>query len=178
MTEPNTINDAAPSNDVALDDPSTPWSESNAKKHLKKEIVDGKITGKKPKEVYLMNQAYQVYKYENFCANFARLKKSIKRFQDCAAWEHDAMVSDRSKYPFPQVMHQGFPVWHRSEAERHLKNDVLLGLHKVMTPRELFNTRVEYIVFIFEVFRKHILQEKRTITDNAYWRWLEDKKKK
>jgi hypothetical protein len=164
-------------NDPELDSPETPWSKSNAKKHLKKEIIAGKLTGMKPKEVYMMNKAYQVYKLENFRNNFIRLKEGIKNNQNNAAWDHEALIHDREIHPFPTVTPQGYPVWHRSEAEGFLKDDVKGGLHKTMTSLELFNSRPSYQLFPLRIFKKHVTQEKRSLTDKAYWRWLQDKRK-
>jgi hypothetical protein len=164
-------------NDPELDDPETPWSKSNAKKHLKKEIIAGKIVGLKPKEVYQMNKAYQVYKFENFRNNLNRLKEAIKNNQDSAAWDDAALIHDRSIHPFPTDTRHGYPVWHQSDAERFLKEDVKAGLHKTMTSLELFNSRASYQLFPLQIFQKHILQEKRSLTDKSYWKWLQDKRK-
>jgi hypothetical protein len=82
------------------------------------------VVGLKPKEVYQMNKAYQVYKFKKIQNNLSRLKEAIKNNQDSAAWDDVALIHDCAIHPFPTVTPHGYCVWHQTYAEQYLKEDV------------------------------------------------------
>jgi len=144
-----------------------PWKDGEAKELLRKDIVNGKIDGKGPKEVYNMRPEYRAYKYDNFVTNLRNLRKSLAELQeraddDAAALAHDEALDLRSNgKPYPR--------WQGTEAETLLKLDIDNDQQKNKTPRELQATRPEYAPYPSKVFRDHIHQETRSRLERSYW---------
>jgi hypothetical protein len=94
---------------------------------------------------------------------------SIKRKEDCALFDSAAVESFRSLHPRNQATQRNYPFWDTSEASRLLEKDIDDGLHVLMTPKELYNTRQEYKEFPLAVFRKHIHQARQAGVQSSYW---------
>jgi hypothetical protein len=158
---------AAPAGPAASAAPAPePWKKSKAKKLLKKDIIDGTVTDDMaPIFVYAMRQEYKPYKLENFRSNLRSLQKKIqrdygRRDRDCMDYGHDKIISIGFRQQVTAA-NGGIEVvpWHRSNAHPLLKEDITDGLHKVLMPSELWETREEYKQFSLKVFRNHIYQE-------------------
>lgn len=151
------------------------WEESKAKARLRKDIIEGRINDTDtPKDVYNMHpELYHKWCYNNFSANFRRLRKAIARdhermVQDCMDYGHDKAIIDAQP--------SGKLLWHRSAAAFLLKQDIENGKHKEMTPKQLRASRDEYQEFDLRVFRQHIYQE-NDHNEKKNWR-LEKKKRR
>jgi hypothetical protein len=115
----------------------------------------------KPKEVHNMNpRIHGEWKYTNWSNNFRTLQRSI--YRDRARMARDAraygqtIAIARAINPPPVDP----PLWHLSDAPDLLKQDINDNKHLEMKPKELHQSRPEYMVFPLTQFRKHIYQEK------------------
>ena len=155
------------------------WADSEAKKILKQDIIQLEVTdASDPEEVYKMHPEYSQFEYSNFKTNLANLiEKVLSDFErmrtDCEFFGHDLAVLAvyRENHPLERTP------WHKSEAKPLLEQDMNLGKHLTMTPKELFQTRIQYREFSLEEFRKHIHQEKLQ-QENEQRRTLKKKMKR
>jgi hypothetical protein len=143
------------------------WKKSEAKEILKDAIVEGRVTDDmQPMEVYKMRPEYKPYKYANFRTNLRNLRAKIekdygRRDRDCMDYfGHDAQVREGLRQQ-AIVANGGTEIilWHLSDAQLLLKEDITTGFHLVVKPSELWQSRAEYQKFSLKVFRKHIYQE-------------------
>jgi hypothetical protein len=73
----------------------TPWVSSKAKKLLRKDTIEGRVTIEMdPLYVYGMRDEYMEYELKNFNTNFSNLHSVIKREQDCAHQDGHAHAHD------------------------------------------------------------------------------------
>jgi len=148
----------------------TKWAKSEAKKILKKDILEGIVPEEMgAKEVYVMHPEYVEYALKNFTTNLRNLRKSIKKLQTRAESDHLALLHDLQVCPVDTVTEMGHPIWNRNPAQNLLKEDVSSGVHNYMSPKELWSKRMEYKTFTLEKFRNHLYQEIRSRKENAYW---------
>ena len=140
------------------------WSKSEAKKLLRDDIVVGVVTDDmQASDVYKMRDEFQLYKFDNFKTNLGNLrvsiKKNIERMQfDCICYGKDrALLIELRKDNPPNL--PPYPIWHKHEAKKLLKQDISDGKHIDIKPQELWESRSEYMEFPLKVFRKHIYQE-------------------
>jgi hypothetical protein len=73
-----------------------PWKESEAKRVLTKDILDGLVKPEwKPKQVLAMRKELYMPYEKNFSANLRRLQKPLQALQDRADEDDLAVVHDR-----------------------------------------------------------------------------------
>ena len=145
------------------------WKNSKAKSLLTDDILNGTVPDTMvAKDVYQMREDYKAFDYQHFRSNLYNLRKTLKKHQDRANVDTEALAYD------VQIRHNrgkknlGIS-WCGSEAERLLKLDIDNGNHMGVKPSELRNTRKEYQCFPLIVFRKHIHQEVRGRREKSYW---------
>ena len=138
----------------------TPWGKSEAKQLLRDDIIRGIVKLEMDGDaVFQMRPEYQLYKLVNFKTNLKNLREAIdkdyKRMQKDYEWyKHDRVLLKELRKNDPPQVH-----WRQSEARKLLKQDIDDGLHKMMKPSKLWESRQEYLAFAPDVFRKHIHQE-------------------
>ena len=109
-----------------------------------------------------------MFPFENFRSNLRSLRKKVGEKRQRAIEEEAALDHDRNLFPMSAYNQGGQPRWEGSNAEGLLKLDMNQGLHSILTPRELWGSRVEYQLFTRKVFRKHIYQEDRSRKFRVY----------
>jgi hypothetical protein len=128
------------------------WQNSDAKKFLKQDILDGKVVDSMmPKEVLAMRPEYEPYR-KNFGTNLRGLQKMIRENQAKADSDSAALAHDRRIFPPSANTSQGYPRWDGSEAEGLLRKDIDEGLTSNFTPNVLHQMRPEYQAFPLGVF--------------------------
>ena len=68
-----------------------------------------------------------------------------------------------------QLTSRGQKFWDTHPAKQLLSEDVRKGKAKEMKPKELYSNNPIYQEFEQAVFRKHIYQEQRKQSEQAYW---------
>jgi hypothetical protein len=148
----------------------TPWEV--AKEMLQQDFCAGMLPGTLgPTEVYEMRREYQAVEYGKFRTNLNKLRKKLELQQSSAASDDAALQHYMGLNPVIMTPTGGmsYPRWDLSDAQRLLKEDIAAERHQAMTPQELRMTRLEYQRFPKDVFRKHIHQEVRSLTETPYW---------
>ena len=93
------------------------WQNSDAKKLLQQDILDGKVTDSMmPKKVLAMCPEYEPYG-KNFGTNLRSLQKTIRENQAKADSDSAALAHDRRLFPPSANTSQVYPRWDGSEAE-------------------------------------------------------------
>jgi hypothetical protein len=112
-----------------------------------------------PEVVFKMREEYQQYKLVNFNTNFHKLFEGIEQ-------DYDRMVEDSEAYGhnvacLEVIRANDAPkiLWRKSPACELLQHDITNGRHLQRTPKELQQTRPEYMAFDLKKFRSHIYQE-------------------
>ena len=150
----------------------TPWDK--AKPLLLKLHLDGTITNAmKPRDVWAMQQEFVDVKCENFCTNFATMKRTIRKQRHHADVDEAGCLDDIAIH---SLASSSDGCWDGSEAQRLLKLDMEKNRHKNVKPELLWITRPEHQKFKLEKFRGHIHQELRS--DRETLHWIVKKKKK
>jgi hypothetical protein len=148
----------------------TPWEV--AKEILQQDFCAGMLPRTLgPTEVYGMRREYQAVEYGKFRTNLNKLRKKLEFQQSSAALDDAALQHYMGLNPVNMNPTGGmkYPRWDLSDAQRLLKEDIAAERHKAMQPQELRMTRLEYQRFPKDVFRKHIHQEVRSLTETPYW---------
>ena len=148
----------------------TPWEV--AKEMLQQDVCAGMLPRTLgPTEVYEMRREYQAVEYGKFRTNLNKLRKKLEFQQSSAASDDAALQHYMGLNPVNMNPTGGmnYPRWDLSDAQRLLKEDIAAERHKAMKPQELRMTRLEYQRFPKDVFRKHIHQEVRSLTETPYW---------
>jgi hypothetical protein len=166
-----------------------PWKNSEAKKTLQKDIIDGFVPSSwSAKEVY--NDArggrkalYAPYDFKNFSTNLRNLRKSISELQGLAIEDGVALERQLLLYPPSNVDPRGYPRWDNSQAKASLEKDVdeiLAGTLERKKPAVMHASREEYLLFPLTVFRNHFYKEISDRNESTYWElWkLERKQQK
>jgi hypothetical protein len=118
------------------------------------------ITDSYREEAYDRREEYKVTTKRLFKGRLDRLRADIRKKQAFAASDSAALANDRLLHPVPTHNHRGEPRWEGSEAQRLLRQDIDLGNHLDLMPRDLFMSEPDYYDnYPLEVFRKHIKQE-------------------
>lgn len=155
------------------------WRYSDAKDTLRKDIIEGKCTGKTAAQVYAMHpEEYGPYKFDNFSTNFYNLRAHIQQYQGYAEEDAKLFEVDKKHHVRPPITARGYPQWDESEAEAQLKRDIDAGEHKKQKPQQLRLTNEEYKKYPKKVFRDHIYQEVRNRTAKTYWKPVMEAKAK
>ena len=146
------------------------WRISQAKKLLLADLIANRCDGKDATEIYDMHkEEYHQYKFERFKANLKNLRDSVEKNQANAARDAEILAHDRAISTKPTVAAGGYPIWHKSEAEKQLKEAINNNEHKKMAPMKLREGNEEYEKFPKKVFRDHIYQETRERLSREYW---------
>ena len=141
----------------------TPCGRSEAKHLLQKDLIKGRV----PKEwtgvqVKQMRPEYAPYSQARFTANLKTLRDSLERdhgrmIQDISFYGHD--MARLKEYHEQHPPKTDYPSFHDHAARLLLKIDVDIKKHIELKPKQLRETRPEYMEFPPDVFRKHIYQE-------------------
>jgi hypothetical protein len=153
----------------------TPWRHSEAKMLLYKDIIDGEVTDDIEAElVYGMREEYQAYEFKNFKTNLKNLRCTINTHQSKADEDMNALFHDMHLLP----KKENTSVWHGSEAEKLLKQDIDEERNKGISTRDFWLTREEYKEFPSKKFIKHVHQGLNSRKQSKYWQHKMTKKKK
>jgi len=139
------------------------WATSTAKRLLTDDIINGNVTHDMPaKEVYMWRPEYAATEWQKFPRRLRDLRKQLNVGKTKANKDAEALAHDRQLFPKKTHSTLNLPNWDQSDAQRLLKEDIDNNKHKVMKPKELYESRNEYQVFSLDVFRGHIHQEVKT----------------
>lgn len=138
------------------------------KRSLKKDILDKRIKGWKPKQVYLdpehFDQFYKYYKYENFRTNLHALRKACEKGVSGAERDQIAFAAHTSSYVPP------IGQWHRSDAQKLLRRLVQLDMIDGMFPTEIREQEPLFEAYTLKQFRDHLYHEKA-----RHWKKMHEK---
>ena len=138
----------------------TDWATSEAKRQLKKDILDGRIEGWDPKEVYFDTERherfYKWYRRENFTTNLRTLRESITKGLFQAKRDKIAFDAYMASHPLdPEQVR-----WHGSAAQKLLRRMIRAELIDNMKPREVRAESPLFSAFTLKKFRDHLDHEK------------------
>ena len=102
-------------------------------------------------------QQYDIEKFKNW--NKSMIKLTSKR-QDHLVEEEEAFRKDMLAIPISKKTSRNVPFWYNHAASELLEEDVRNDTSKRMKPKQLWESRDEYLDFPLSVFRKHIYQER------------------
>jgi hypothetical protein len=148
----------------------TPWEV--AKEILQQDFCAGMLPRTLgPTEVYEMRREYQAVEYGKFRTNLNKLRRKLEFQQSSAASDNAALQHYMGLNPVNMNPAGGmkYPRRDLSDAQRLLKEDITAKRHKAMQSQELHMTQLGYQRFPKDVFRKHIHQEVRSLTETPYW---------
>ena len=135
------------------------WQHSEAKKQLKRDLLDPKspIHGMSVEAIRNSDTRYQ--QYPNFAKYYKDLRKQVEeekkqvRFDDVRAREF------RKNFPRNRLNERGYPHWDTHPAKQLLEKDVANKLHEKMKPCHLREKRGAYMDFPADVFAKRVYAE-------------------
>ena len=146
-----------------------PWKTIKAKETLKLLLecdIDGEIHSMDAAAVQMHSTLFEDYRKTNFKTNLKNLKESIRI--EKAAVKNDEEILIRDKV-IVESKERYYPPWEKSEAKRLLRKDIQEKKHKNIKPKQLWETRPEYMMFTGKGFAKHIEQEELGQRGRSYW---------
>lgn len=150
------------------------WKRSKAKQLVAQDIMDGEIPMEGPfdpeevfQRLYTGHEYFKDFPFDRirYKDRIERLRKSIKQLQYWATYDSAKVDEDLALHPPSAQNIRGDLRWNGSDAQQQLKDDITRGLHLQMKPKELRNTRPEYMLFGTRAFQKHVDQEKQSRKD-------------
>ena len=147
------------------------WGTSVSKAFLRQELLkpDSEYWKMKPKDAYeSRTDLFSPFNYTNFVTNFRNLKGSIKAEVDAISFDDEAVKKEQAAFPLSEMDSRGNKRFHNHPARQLLVEDIKNGAGKTYfnRPRDLRNTRSEYLEFKPEYFRKHLIYNNRSIFNN------------
>ena len=123
--------------------------------------LDNSVPIEQARETYRVKPEFANVVFSQFKARLTdHRKQALKKItQQQTEWK--AYLRDVDLQPRNSHNNRGEPSFDLSPAKELLRNDVTNGLHKDMTPSELWQSRPEYMQFKLKVFRQRIYQEVR-----------------
>jgi hypothetical protein len=158
----------------------TKWRYSDAKKVLRKDIVDGVVTrDTNVHVVYNMhNGVFLEYEFEKFRTNLRNLIAVVEKDRDAAVVNVIALGNTLAHRPPPDLANQRtYPPWHSSPARAFL---LAAGILVGMKPSQIQQSRQEYQQLPSKVFCDNYYKEVYKPVNKAYWQFqkeLSDQKK-
>ena len=156
--------------------PSKKWANSQAKKDLKKALLDPNhpFHTMAPDAVHNSDEKYQ--QYPLFKEYFVEMKKRVAEEKERVKMD-DAMVKEHLlMFPRAPLNKRGYPHWDGHPAQEWLQVDVANGLHEEMKPRHLRKTRECYKEFPKKVFAKRVYAEEARQKAAGFWADKRNKK--
>lgn len=153
------------------------WTEKNpVRRQMKWDVADEIISSDMmPEEAFRLRAIYQEeMNLDKFASRLESMREIVKKGKEKAQEDADALEADRLRHPRPTHNHRGEPEWNESDAKECLESDMDAGLHRTLSPEDLWKSRAQYQDFRLETFRGHIHQEEQT----RKWRdqWVDGKK--
>ena len=157
------------------------WQYSDAKKALKKDLHDPKspIHDMSAEAVKSSDPRYE--QYPNFEKYYEDLKEKVKAEKILIEADDLAAKMHVMSFPKEYLNERGYPHWDVMGRPPHpakalLEVDVMNGLHRIKTPKELQKTRREYKEFPRNVFAKKVQKEASKQKLNSFWADKRNKK--
>ena len=181
-------------------EPTIDWKNSAAKGFLKECFKDGRIPldysdSGGPRLVWDTlcngNPAFHRMVYGGtFTGRLRGVLKDHLAKENRKVIDQIAFDNFRVRHPRQKVDHQGHILWHGSDAERLLKEDMKKGVHEKMIvdtktgkerqsrPKDFWLSREEFQCFNLTVFRDHMYQERRKWKNENYLKTVAASKQK
>ena len=147
------------------------WKSSKAKKRLAKMILEDNSIPLDPTatdytEVFDIVKDHRDFagkwdQEDKFERRLKSIQESLSRKITRAEDDKAALLHDRQIKPKPTHNHLGQPRWEGSAAETFLKRDLVRGKDLNISLEEFYHSRMEYEVFEYSIFTKHIDQEQQ-----------------
>eukprot|EP00956_Cyclotella_meneghiniana_P015621 scaffold24036_cov94-Cyclotella_meneghiniana.AAC.3 len=157
--------------------PSKKWQNSQAKKDLKKALLDPNhhFHRMTPDAIHQSDEKYK--QYPLFREYLAEMKKRVAAEKEQAKDDDCKAEKYYVHFPRSEFNKRGYPHWDTSEAKPLLEVDVAIGLHKKMTPKELQAKRPDvYGQFPPKVFSKRVHAEVAKQKAAGFWADKRNKK--
>lgn len=153
-----------------------PWQHSDAKKSLKRALLDPTSTIHKMSVEDIRKSDDRYDQYPNFEKYYRDLKAHVEAEkeqvkQDDAAAEKHLRNNRRSL-----LNERGYPHWDTHPALAFLEVDVANKVHLKMKPYELRKTRDAYMQFPADVFAKRVSREVSKQKSAAFWAYKRNKR--
>ena len=117
-----------------------------------------------------LRKEYQEMGEKNFRSRLSAMHTLVNKKLDLALEDAKALANDRLLYPRPEKNFRGDKQWIDSDAKTLLEIDVEDGVHKLMSPKALYQSRQQYQdACSLQVFRGHIYQEAQMVKWRAQW---------
>jgi hypothetical protein len=156
--------------------PTVAWQYSNAKKDLRKALMDPHSCLHKmsAKEIHDSDPKYK--QYPLFQEYVVELKKQVAEEKRSVEVDDLAAKMHLLSFPRSELNKRGYPHWEGHAAKTLLEVDVANKLHNMMLPGQLRETRDEYKEFPPKVFGKHVYAEATKQKAAGFWADKRNKK--
>ena len=153
-----------------------PWQHSDAKKTLKRALLDSKSLIHNMGVEAIRNTDKRYKQYPKFEKYYKDLKQSVEAEKLQVQMDDLAVRAHLMSFPKSHLNAKGYPHWKDHPAKAKLEVDVANKLHKKMKPRELRETRDEYKEFPADVFGKRVQREVDKQRSATFWADKRNKK--
>ena len=135
------------------------WQFSEAKKKLKKDLLDSTSPIHNMSVRSIWNSDNQYLQYPLFPRYYKDLKARVEAEKKQV--HQDDVKAERhiKNNPHSRVNRRGYPHWHKHPAKEFLEVDVANKVHERMSRTKLQQSRAAYMAFPPEVFSKRVNRE-------------------
>ena len=154
------------------------WKKSEARSLLIKLISDqkSKVHRMSAEEIHQSDMLFKSYPLDKFKEYLQKILESNAKQKEIVAVNEEEIWREELAFPREELTCHGYPFWDTHPARALLEYDVKNGTADGCSPKELRETRAEYLDFPLDIFRCHIYQEKRKQREKPGWVHLRNKK--
>ena len=124
-------------------------------------LDNNEVSAEEAWRVYSEMPEFNLVQFDQFKRQLKAHRTQVKTKAESSIAEIAALHYDRELYPRPTHNKKGHPIFRQSESQELLRKDMKDGLHKIMSPMELQQTRIEYAQWLKREFKQRIYQEIR-----------------
>ena len=154
-----------------------PWKKSEARSVLIKLISDQKsqVHRMSAEEIHQSDPLFKSYPLDKFKEYLEKIIESNTKQKEVVKVNEEEIWQEELAFPREELTCHGYPFWDTHRARALLECDVRNGTADRCSPKQLRETRAEYLDFPLDVFRCHIYQEKRKQREEPGWVHMRNK---
>ena len=153
------------------------WQHSDAKKDLKKSLLDpmSPIHKMSIEQIHESDERYQQYSLEKFAEYYKKLQQHVAEEKERVMSDDIAVARFLKNNPRSALNKRGYPHWDTHIAKKLLEVDVRNKLHEKMSPSILRKTRDAYKEFPANIFVKRVNREVTKQREARFWAYKRNK---
>ena len=126
-------------------------------------------------DIWKSQPEFQKYPLNDFKRYNKSMKILVSKKVKLATTEDAIYLEDMQYQPQKRITCRGTPFWGKHAAKKMLIKDVADGIGRTMMPWQLWESRVDYQAFPYELFCKRVYEVRQKGLAGPYWQLKRNK---